>query len=119
MVCWRDDPAAALAKIDYHCRNQLVFTGGKREQRHFHSASSSQVDGRRGHDRSACRAPVLSPRVVCPGAPAYNPAARFDLAVSEVEFRRNSAGRMLMARIYQPKGPGPFPTVLDLHGGAW
>lgn len=26
---------------------------------------------------------------------------------------------MLMARIYQPKGPGPFPTVLDLHGGAW
>ena len=24
-----------------------------------------------------------------------------------------------MARIYQPKGPGPFPIVLDLHGGAW
>src|SRR5262245_1354669 len=53
------------------------------------------------------------------GVPAYSPAARFDLAVSEVEFRRNSAGRMLMARIYQPKGPGPFPTLLDLHGGAW
>ena len=53
------------------------------------------------------------------GAVAYNPATRFDLAVSQVEFRRNSAGRMLMARIYQPKGPGPFPTVLDLHGGAW
>jgi acetyl esterase/lipase len=51
--------------------------------------------------------------------PAYDPAARFDLVVSEVEFRRNSAGRMLMARIYRPKGPGPFPTVLDLHGGAW
>src|SRR5262245_9536420 len=53
------------------------------------------------------------------GAPAYDPGARFDLAVSEVEFRRNTAGRMLMARIYQPKGAGPFPTVLDLHGGAW
>jgi acetyl esterase/lipase len=52
-------------------------------------------------------------------APAYDPAAKFDLAVSEVEFRRNIAGRMLMARIYQPQGPGPFPTVLDLHGGAW
>src|SRR5260370_7173047 len=24
-----------------------------------------------------------------------------------------------MGRIYQPKGAGPFPTVLDLHGGAW
>ena len=53
------------------------------------------------------------------GAAAYDPAARFDLAVGEVEVRRNSAGRMLMARIYQPKGQGPFPTVLDLHGGAW
>ena len=53
------------------------------------------------------------------GAPAYDPTASFDLAVSEVELRRNSAGRVLMARIYQPKGPGPFPTVLDLHGGAW
>ena len=53
------------------------------------------------------------------GAPGYDPSARFDLAVSEVELRRNSAGRMLMARIYQPNAAGPFPTVLDLHGGAW
>jgi acetyl esterase/lipase len=53
------------------------------------------------------------------GMPVYDPAGRFDLVVSEVELRRNSAGRVLMARIYQPKGPGPFPTVLDLHGGAW
>src|SRR5438477_11717993 len=50
---------------------------------------------------------------------AYDPAAKFDLKVSEVEFRRNAAGRRLMARIYQPQGAGPFPTVLDLHGGAW
>jgi len=53
------------------------------------------------------------------GLPAYDPGAKFELDVSEVEFRRNSAGRMLMARIYQPKGAGPFPTVLDLHGGGW
>jgi acetyl esterase/lipase len=53
------------------------------------------------------------------GVPAYDPGARFDLAVTEVELRRNTAGRMLMARIYQPKGAGPFSTVLDLHGGAW
>ena len=53
------------------------------------------------------------------GATAYDPAAAFEVAVSEVEFRKNSAGRMLMARVYQPKGAGPFPAVLDLHGGAW
>jgi acetyl esterase/lipase len=52
-------------------------------------------------------------------APAYDPAARFEIKVSEVEFRRTRAGRILMARIYQPVGAGPFPTVLDLHGGAW
>jgi len=51
--------------------------------------------------------------------PAYDPDARFELVVSEVELRRNAAGRMLMARIYQPQGAGPFPAVLDLHGGAW
>jgi acetyl esterase/lipase len=50
---------------------------------------------------------------------AYNPVAKFELKVSEVEFRRNGAGRMLMARIYQPQGAGPFPGLLDLHGGAW
>jgi acetyl esterase len=49
----------------------------------------------------------------------YDPAAKFDITVSEVEFRRNRAGRMLMARIYRPADAGPFPTVLDLHGGAW
>ena len=53
------------------------------------------------------------------GLPAYDPKATFELVISEVELRKNTAGRMLMARIYQPKGPGPFPTVLDLHGGAW
>jgi len=50
---------------------------------------------------------------------AYDPAAKFDLEVSEVEFLRTPAGRQLMARIYQPKGAGPFPAILDLHGGAW
>jgi acetyl esterase/lipase len=50
---------------------------------------------------------------------SYDPAAKFELKVSEVEFRKTARGRQLMARIYQPQGPGPFPTVLDLHGGAW
>src|SRR5262245_18948134 len=52
-------------------------------------------------------------------SPPYNPAAKFEVTVSVVEYRHTSAGRSLMARIYQPKGAGPFPTVLDLHGGAW
>src|SRR5262245_48854508 len=50
---------------------------------------------------------------------SYDPAGKFELKVSEVEFHRTPAGRQLMARIYQPQGVGPFPMVLDLHGGAW
>ena len=47
---------------------------------------------------------------------AYNPADNFEFEVSDVEFRRAPA-RTLMARIYQPQGEGPFPALLDLHGG--
>jgi acetyl esterase/lipase len=49
---------------------------------------------------------------------AYNPADKFEIKVWDVEFRRAPA-RTLMARIYQPQGEGPFPALLDLHGGAW
>ena len=49
----------------------------------------------------------------------YDPAGKHEVTVTEVDVRRNAAGRMLRARIYQPAGPGPFHTVLDLHGGAW
>src|SRR5205823_3812788 len=53
-----------------------------------------------------------------PTAPGYDPDARFDLVVAEVELRCNAAGRMLMARIYQPQGPGPFPTRLGVYGSS-
>jgi acetyl esterase len=52
-------------------------------------------------------------------AASYSPAAKFGVKVSEVEYRLTTAGRQLMARIYEPAGTEPFPTVLDLHGGAW
>src|SRR5579863_1731427 len=48
-------------------------------------------------------------------AASYNPAAKFSVKVSEVEYRRTKVGRQLLARIYEPARTGPFPTVLDLH----
>ena len=51
-------------------------------------------------------------------ATAYNPASHFEMKSWDVEFRKTAA-RTLMARVYQPQGPGPFPVLLDLHGGAW
>jgi acetyl esterase len=48
----------------------------------------------------------------------YNPDANYEIKVWDVEFRK-TPNRTLMARIYQPQGEGPFPALLDLHGGAW
>src|SRR4051795_13763019 len=49
----------------------------------------------------------------------FDPAAKFSLKISDVPFRRTEAGRPLLARMYQPQGVGPFPVLLDLHGGGW
>jgi acetyl esterase/lipase len=68
---------------------------------------------------SAAGIPIVAGLAPRAAHAAYDPAAKFELKVSEVEFRRNAQGRMLMARVYQPQGAGPFPTLLDLHGGAW
>ena len=51
-------------------------------------------------------------------AALYDPARQCEIKVWDVEFRRDPA-RTLMARIYQPQGAGPFPALLDVHGGAW
>ena len=63
------------------------------------------------------------PGIAAAKANSYDPAARYDLKVTEVPFRKNAQGRELMARIYAPQAngtnAGPFPVVLDLHGGAW
>jgi acetyl esterase len=32
---------------------------------------------------------------------------------------RSVDGVVLSATIYRPAGPGPFPAVIDVHGGAW
>jgi acetyl esterase/lipase len=48
----------------------------------------------------------------------YDPSKRYEIKVWDVEYRRDPI-RTLMARVYQPQGEGPFPALLDVHGGAW
>jgi acetyl esterase/lipase len=42
----------------------------------------------------------------------------FEVDVQDVEYQRLGDKPWLL-RIYQPKGRGPFPTIVDVHGGAW
>src|SRR5512145_2921056 len=48
----------------------------------------------------------------------YDPSKQFEIKTWDVECRRDPV-RTLMARIYQPQADGPFPALLDVHGGAW
>jgi acetyl esterase/lipase len=44
--------------------------------------------------------------------------ARFAIETQDIEYRRNGAAPLL-ARLYRPRGGGPFPAVVEVHGGAW
>ena len=43
---------------------------------------------------------------------------QFEVEVKDVEYQQ-LAGKPWLARVYRPGGPGPFPTIVDVHGGAW
>ena len=45
-------------------------------------------------------------------------AATHEIEIRDVEYRRTPDGPLL-ARLYQPKGNGPFPALIEVHGGAW
>ncbi len=43
---------------------------------------------------------------------------KYEVDVRDVEYQQQT-GKPWLVRIYQPKGTGPFPTIVDVHGGAW
>ena len=48
----------------------------------------------------------------------YNPDQKFEVQVHDREYRSDGNDSWAV-RIYQPRGDGPFPALLDVHGGAW
>ena len=42
----------------------------------------------------------------------------YDIDVEDVEYLRHG-DKPLLARMFKPRGPGPFPAIIELHGGAW
>ena len=49
---------------------------------------------------------------------SYDPSAHYEVKTFDVEYRRDG-DTVYLARIFQPQGDGPFPTLIDVHGGAW
>ena len=42
----------------------------------------------------------------------------YEFSTEDVEYLRHG-DTALKLRLYKPRGSGPFPAVIDLHGGAW
>jgi acetyl esterase/lipase len=53
-----------------------------------------------------------------PNRPAYDPSQSYQVETADLEYRRTSTDTWL-ARVYRPNAPGPFPALIDVHGGAW
>lgn len=43
---------------------------------------------------------------------------RYEIEVTDVEYIKHG-DKPYLARVYKPKGAGPFPLLIDIHGGAW
>jgi acetyl esterase len=42
----------------------------------------------------------------------------YEFQTEDYEYLRHGS-RALALRVYRPRGDGPFPAVIDIHGGAW
>jgi acetyl esterase/lipase len=47
-----------------------------------------------------------------------NAPKTYDIVVKDVEYLRHG-DKPLLARLFTPRGTGPFPLIVELHGGAW
>ncbi len=43
---------------------------------------------------------------------------RFEIDMRDLAYQQQD-GAPLLARLYRPIGEGPFPALIDVHGGAW
>jgi len=57
--------------------------------------------------------------VVCTGVSAWRPVRAGDIEVQYGQVYSEPESGPLKADVYLPRGVGPFPGVLVVHGGAW
>jgi acetyl esterase/lipase len=51
-------------------------------------------------------------------AAAAPKTSQYEIEVEDVEYLRHGDAPLL-ARLFKPRGAGPFPVLVELHGGAW
>src|SRR5579872_1888859 len=76
---------------------------------------SLPIGGMLGINRAGVH-PAFNRRLVMPNDVAI--AATHEIEIRDLEYRRAEDGPLL-ARLYKPRGNGPFPALIEVHGGAW
>ena len=56
--------------------------------------------------------------MIATNEPGRTAADMYEVETEELDFLTHN-GVSLRARIYRPRGRGPFPAMVDAHGGAW
>src|SRR5215831_1497364 len=49
---------------------------------------------------------------------AISTQTTYDVDIADVEYLRHG-DTPLLATLFKPRGSGPFPIMVELHGGAW
>ena len=49
---------------------------------------------------------------------AISTRTTYAIDIADVEYLRHG-DKPLLARLFKPPGSGPFPLIVELHGGAW
>ena len=47
-----------------------------------------------------------------------HPESTYAVDVQDIEYLSHQ-GTSMLARVFRPRGSGPFPTLVEIHGGAW
>jgi acetyl esterase/lipase len=63
-------------------------------------------------------AALLGGAVLSPASAHAQGNGAYEFMVKDIVYRHDG-DKQRLARLYQPSGSGPFPAVLQVHGGAW
>jgi acetyl esterase/lipase len=61
---------------------------------------------------------AMKPQTVLAQAAKEGDGKTYEFLVKDLPYQKNG-DKVRPARLYQPAGTGPFPAVLQIHGGAW
>src|SRR3989440_6702674 len=104
------DPAREFQRVPLPALRERPDADRDRPRPHVPLLASPRPPRRAGRGRG---------RLIDQGGPEMTPPPMpRELDVDDVEYIRHGT-KPLLARLFRPRATGPFPLMVELHGGAW